>query len=785
MPSATTEAKIPRPKPGDVKAPIPGEDVDALFAELMASKQQGSPSPVSAPDPASLDASPSSAEAPAPPEMPSGGLDQAVGEAEAVASAGSPPPASNPASVDDLFKELQAFKAQKTLQEAPTAEGGDGAPVFARLVANAGKEPEVQRQLLQRTLGLEYDTKVQEDAVWFRKKGEKFFLRMDPEEWGVMETIKDLTVDIAPDLAEGLVSTTVAAIAARAGAVIGGAAGLASGGPAGVFPGAAVGFGAGAVLGVPAGGALAALGRGGLVSALGAPNEVDLKKEAAFNSLATIAGVGISQVFRRPAAAILDKLSGTLANTKMARVSRLAKVRESVEEFSKEFGVPEPRTVVKGAELGRQIDSVVDITEQRLNEQVGLVKNKALMIAKEKPLAASAFQSRAKEILENEGVTFDEVRGIAKLPADLEKLKPFGEDSGQTLKQIVNDYNAVLRNGGMNMKNMFNNLDFYKAEAGFQKARPDAANAAYQRLRGALREDRDKALTVILPEGSSEAEYAKKAFGQYKENIDEVRKLQRLANKSPEKFAESLIAPKESQRVLQLKQVLGENSPAFSNVKAAWYSNIIEKSVDPETGIVVGATLKKELDKYGPDVLNELMSKEQQRTINAIASKASKIAFADLIENPTGSAFFKDFFRSQLNGVSSAEAKFRVAWSLAGNNKKVAKYLSDKGLLDLAKEIRDPEARSATVKAADWMSKMVQVSEVTKTKAGKEMLKPLVDAGVVAGIINAMEPSVDESMPEYLQRKKEQLNALRRENGVPLLQDEEVAQGQEPEGLQQ
>lgn len=752
---------IPHPRPSDVGSPIPGEAEQAdLFAQLEAA--QGAAAPAATPSPTPSASTPPAPEAVAPAPV----------SPQDLAAAGAKPitPTANVPAVDDLFAQLDAFSQDEKIKNAPTKEGGEGAPVFARLMANIGKEPEVQRQLLQRTLGLDYDTKVEKDAVWFRKKGEEFFLRMDPEEWsGVGEFLKDMTVDIAPDIAESLVASTITAIAARSGAAVAGIAGTASGGPGAGMVAAGAGYVGGYAVGLPLGGALAAQGRSSLISALGVPNEVDLKKEAAINSLATLTGMVGMQAIRRPAAAILDRVASALGNTKFARVAQMAKVREGIEEFSKEAGLPIPsKAVAPNAALGQQVESILDMQEAKLGKQVGLVRTKAQQVAGNNALPVTKFQERAKEILTNEGVQFDPQKGFATLPADYAKLKPFGDESGSVLKQVVDDYNMSLRGNGMKMNQIFNNLDFYKNEAGYQKNLPDAANGVYQRLRGALREDRDAALMQVLPENSAERKFATTAFGEFKDNIDEVRKLQKLANKSPEKFADSLIAPKESGRVLQLKQVLGHDSEAFSNVKSAWYSKIVQKSVDPETGIVVGANLKKELDKYGPDVLNELMTPAQQNTIRALASRGEKIAYTDLIDNPGGNAFFKDLVRANISGVSTTEAKVRVLWSMFGSNKKVVKYLTNDGLLDLAKEIKDPQARSTTLKAAEWMAKIARVSEVKTTSKGVEILKPPFDVGVMGGLINAMEQQVDESMPDYLQRRKTQLNELRQNEGLPI-----------------
>ncbi|HUR99050.1 MAG TPA: hypothetical protein VMZ26_13370 [Pyrinomonadaceae bacterium] len=719
MPVATPNVSIPKPKPSAIPSPIPNAEVappEAPEVDHFALAEAAPPVEQTTTVPASAN--------PAASAGPPSGDPFAAAEATAGLSGDLP----NPTPIDEA------------------SEGG--VPLSTRLLAKVGRSPEEQRRLLERSLGSEYETRVEDGDVVFRKKGDASFKRLDPKFFRSLS-------EFGRDLADAIPSVGIDAVTAVVGEALGISAGATAGAALGGLPGGVAGGFAGMAAGAAAGGVASSAIKEGIVRASGVEPDVSFAKDAAFNALLNVGTLGLGGLVK----GAVGKVGEALAERPIARVKELAKIRGGIDEIQSAVGyAPKPN-----AALGTQIKSATDQLAESLGERVGAVSDKAATLAGKSRFRTEKFQNRLREMLTEEGVEITP-NGIASIPKGLEASKPFGAPEGMSaLKQLTDDYNNLVRNNGtMDFRQLKNTLSFYEKPAGFEKELPSSVEGAYRVLRGTLREERDRILPAVL-EGTPEGEFAKSAYADFSSKIDSIRDLQKLALKkdSPEKFAEALIQPKDSAGVKQLKFVFGPESPQFGAVRSSWFAGIVDKAVDKETGIVSGALLKREMGRYGDDVLGELLTKEQQNALTALASNAEKVSYAGLVKNPENKHFIQRATFAFLRGHDANPSSYvHAVWSLFSNNKAAMDYMTNEGMLNLAKSLPRADQKSAAVQAANWLGKMTSASKVVKTKSGAQRYELPLRMNTVSAMINAHSKHNDESTQDFLQRKQDALEEL-------------------------
>jgi hypothetical protein len=756
---------IPEPKPQDVNAPVPAprdagpspEDVQnpRMFMSAASGKLQAQDEMQNAP------ATASDAQTPDALNSALAKLGSMQAPVEGADTQGNP-----------------ALESALSKLSGATSDAGDGgagtkgldalasqAPAISRVVANLGRSPNERRDLLQKSLGPDYETRVVGDAVQFRKRGEGEFHDMEP---GFFESLKGVLKNVgskpyspAAQAAMGVLGELVSRYSGsllEAGVNAGTAATVAAGGAAAGGPAGGV---AGLIAGEAAAGATSAAARDAAIRAMGVTPEFDVRREAALNALTNVATLGAGVALKTPIKLLTEKVGEALGQTVGSRLRQLAKIREGVEGIRNEFQLAEP----PNAALGKQITSALDVLESRMGSQIGVVEDKAVALAGKQRFPLDSFKAKMQEILEKNGATIG-ANGTVELPNDLAAVKPFGvREGGLALRRIAADYNALVRGGGYDIQTMLNTLSYYKKPAGFDKALPNEVNNVFQDLRKSLRLERDALFTQVL-KGTPEGDFATSAYRQFSQNIDEIRDFQKLAlsKGSPEKFAEALISPKDSAGVLQLKQVFGPASQEFDAIRSSWFNGVLERSIDPDSGIVGGALLKKELKKYGPDVVSELLSPTQQNALRVLADRADKVAFVDLVKNPEQSAFVNSFVRASTEG-NFVSGKVRFLLNVFRSNKEVLDYLSRDGLLKLAKETPDPLGKTQWVRSAEWLRKILDVSEVEIARDGRKRVVLPLETSAIATIINASERGEDEDEQAFLSRRKKTLDSLRKDNG--------------------
>lgn len=734
---------IPHPKPNAIPSPIPPQGE----AQVPQTQTPVAPTPGPTQAPVSSDDLFAQAEAA-----------RAPGQSAPQVAPGQPvTPGQGSQDTDSLFSQAEAMQSGNTRPGEEIDESAAGASLTSRVTAESlGRSPEEQRRLLQNSLGGEFETKLggkDGREVLFRKQGESKFSRMDP---GFFNSLSDFGKDMAA--VAGHIG--IDAVSAIAGEALGIAGGAAVAGPAGAV--------AGGIAGAGAGGVVASAGREAAIRGLGVEPAVDFRRDAAFNALLNSATVGVGGLLKTPIKAVVGKITDALAETPFARLNQLAKIREGVDELQNQIGKASLTPRGPNAALGKEVKSAADVLADQLGDQISAVTQKAQAVAGSQTFPVRGYQKRLTEILQGEGVVINP-NGLAEIPHGLEATKPFGAPEGMAaLKQMVSDYNVLTRgNGTMNMKTLLNTLSYYKSPAGFTEKLPSAVNGAYQALRGSLREERDQIIPHVL-DGTPEGEFAQSAYANYANKIDGLRTLQEKALRrgSPEKFAESLIAPKDSAGVQSLKSTFGEDSAQFSSIKSAWFSGVVTKAVDPETGLVSGQILKRELGRYGDDVVAELLSPAQRNALTVLANNAEKVSYDGLVKNPENSEFLRRVAGAFVSGNGShPEGTVRMLWSLFSNNKAAMDVLANEGLLNYAKGVADPAGRTGAVRAAQWLQRAIAASDIVVAKDGRKAYHLPVEMPVFSALINAHEKQDNESAQQFLLRKSSAVDDLRNPDG--------------------
>lgn len=742
MPNA--DVKIPHPQPKEVPGPVPGQEnrdlVESLqspelFRTAAVESQGGSQGSVPAGAPPAAGAAPS----------PEGSGPMAPKPEDTLARLESAQGASGAPNPEDTMAKLE--QDQKNPQ---VTEDGPGAPLTAEVVAHLGNSAREKRDLLQKMLGTGFETAVKDGEVIFRKNGDEKFQPMDPK---FFSSLKGFLKHTAANLGGSAPDIVIQALAEGLGARLGGGPGMAAG--------AAVG-------GVAQAGV-----HQEVLNAFDVKPDMSLGKEATFDALVNVGTLGAATLARKP----LGNLVEALKNSVPTRVRSLAKIRESVEEFSQHLGITSP----PDAKLGKGVTSAVDELDKSLGERLDAVKETAKSVAGDKPVPVTGFLEKIRSVLEPY-VEFNEQTGLAKVKGKVYQSHidaesglatkvevgdetPFyalGSKEGKSaLKLLVNDYNRAQSNmGGMKVQDLLDTLSAYGKPAGYDKVLPTSLNNVFMGIRSSLKEDRNAAFTQLL-KGTPEEEFATTAFANYADRADAIKEFSRLAEKDPVKFAESLIAPKESERVAHLQYLLGKDSPAFGSVRSSWLAGLLDKSIDKESGVFFGRALQKELDRFGPDVVNQLLEPAQQNALKMLIARSNKVPVADLFAGKEGSL---NFLRALVPNIESTASRVRTVLSLFKNDREMLQYLSNDGLLELAKQTKDPAGRSAWLQSADWIRKVLTFETPVAGKAGKRVRLPL-EAPVLSSLIEASTRKSDEDPVSFSQRRQSSLDDVRAQLG--------------------
>lgn len=708
-------AAIPHPKPSQVSDPVPEpeDDMSAALAELQglqtAQIEGGSPTPPAEAMP--VEADPTEA-----------GIDDA--------------------SIDQALSELttiSAVEAPVVIDETNT----EGAPRWARFKSKFGQNVEDQRRIMQSSLGDAYDTKISDDEVLFKKKGEKKYRRVDPKQF---ELISDLT-DFAPEVLEGAATS------------VGAGLGTLAGGPIGTVAGAA------------GGGALGGAARNMAVQAFGAEPTADLAKEAAFGAAVNTLMLPAAAAGRWGMKGVLNLFEDAVGGSPTAVVRQASKIRQGFDELRAEIGIPRG---TKG-EAGKEIRTAADKVASDLSKEMDMFRTQATKAAGDAPLKAERTAGKIKELLAKQNL-IPEADGTFKMPSkdELAQWEPFGDSSGKILHDLITDYNEINKNGGLTMLRLFNKADAYRKTADFAKTNPKAVNAIYRQLRGAIGQDQADAAALVL-KGTDGEELAQTAVKKYAANKGALDKVERLTRRSAEKIADSLSSKNNSEIVEDLAQVFGKDSDTFKTVQTHWVSNILEKSIDKDSGIINGNMVEDAMDSFGKDVVRQFLEPQQEASIRMLAKRSRKLPFFDPAKNASEAGLLKNFVQAWSGNIAGQAAFARLTYSVLGGNSRAMRWLAKDGIQEIAQQTKDPVGRTSLMKLASGLQWMVENSQIKKTTKGGEKLTFPIGFPAMSKLLDASLRG-DDSLEDWLERKDETIKEVHADVTRPKTPEESLAE---------
>lgn len=662
-------------------------------------------------------------------------------------------------SVDQALQELARDQAYLNESKAPQdefqmAEPGEAKPIGAlqefkaRAIQHIGSSKEDQLKLLQKALGSNFDVRLKDnEEIVFRKKGSSKFFPIDATGFsgGLREVVGDI-IDFSGDVLE----QGAASIGAVTSVATGGATGLALGGAGGAAVGGTLGVAA-----APAVGALTGVAarRAAIEHMIGSTSEGfmdELKLATAFN----YAALGLGAIVKSAAKRSLETLKDSLELSPISRVKQLAEVRQNFGKLADEFG---EKTFTKG-QAGQQAYDAIEAYGNKLDKKVRLVRDDLKTKLGDTVQPVERYVKELENVLNDLGVSQDQlltlkssggkakslsklVKGesnpaaeeYAKILANAKEKSAAGSDTGHLfIKKIMDEYINVNKDGGYGALTLFDKLDLWKLNAayvdkGAKVDYPKATQALSRRIRQALAEDRNEIITNAFGDSKEKASIALGAIDEFAKNIDDVKRFKKLfmSGKNPEKFTDALVQPGNSKQLQKLKNILGEESNEFGQIQAEYIDKVFNKALNARTGVIDGDKILKTMQATGDDMLNVLMSKDQQLTLQLIAKRSQQIAYEDILNNPQAKEKLKDAAAVAISRGRTIGPAVRLLWSLTRANADAAKYLSDEGLIEVAVNIKDPFQRTKAVKVIEFFQHMLNATDIRKSPAtGKNYLVP-------------------------------------------------------------
>lgn len=621
------------------------------------------------------------------------------------------------------------------------------------------------------------NVKKQKGAVWFRRNADEKFRKVDPE---AFEFIGDTLLDGSGPIVEGLVSamTEVGGLALAAGGAAAtevGTGGAATPGLIAAAPATVAGITAAA-------GATGAAARKGVMSLFGVEDEASTVNEMLWGAGLNAATLGLGQGLKAGGKAVVSKFGDVMSMLPKQRIQQLATIRNQFDDFSKEI----LGTEAKGMKAaGKGLGDAIERAQRSLDEPVELVYEKAAEFAEQKGIKyvpVDNLVAQLKNTLDENFIKFDD-QGFAQLkPGKFTKpnseeasvafdmfgsqaaeemgrgateqmaekvltQKAFGSYGGEkALMKLAEDYNVLLASqkahGGIPLEKLYDNIKTFRNEVDLFKNVPKTTEEelVYTRLQNAAASDRNSAFETLFKGTNTEEEKLWTTyFKNYSDKIDKIMGFKKILNQkeSAEQFAKALVQPDNSARIAKLKSVVGEGSKEWNSFRGEWIDSFIQSHIDPNSGVLLTADMNTSLKGLGKEVVNELLSKEEQGVMNKIIAKGNKIAFTDLLTTST-KASIQDLLPLTMI-PQYAPSRFKGLWNLIAGRKDAADYLLDEGFLKAAREATTKKQRSALLEQRAFFQKMVDGMKpvkrtITDPKTGKKVTYdiyiPLVRTGV-------------------------------------------------------
>lgn len=149
---------------------------------------------------------------------------------------------------------------------------------------------------------------------------------------------------------------------------------------------------------------------------------------------------------------------------------------------------------------------------------------------------------------------------------------------------------------------------------------PPPDKAVFDEIYAALSNDMDRALEAASPELAKEVRRVNAEFASVRELINS-RLGRRLSKADPSKFVDTMIAPGNVEQARLAKRIIGNKRAG--TLQAALMKKVIDASMTD--GVLSGAKLGREIQRYTPSVLAEVLGRRQLSRLEDLQTLATSI----------------------------------------------------------------------------------------------------------------------------------------------------------------
>lgn len=736
----------PEPKPGDLDNPVPNSQPPSLdFSDFTKNLPKASEPPSQASSAPPLDFNAFSA-AQKPP------VDQVDDNA---------PSAGNQGDTTQTYpKDPSVFPFGETSQQT-TQASGKASDIMENVkelktlaIANLNSDPKSQIDVWKEAFG-DKNAKLIGDKIYFRSEDGGTFR---PATKGLLDGFANVLASHSKD------------VAFTAGA-------LATGGVLGVAGVGAEGLGVAGRIGMAA-----AEGAGGGVTASGAdnvardlnglPSGSNLLSEGAKGALGGAAIGSAAEALTSGVPAAFEKVANYIGGP--SKIQKILSLYKDIGDVAVKSGMnintlsPELDSTTIGEDLAGKVYKEPGAKAGRLQDlkrdlsgRIGAVVNEADKVAGDQTFDMQDSMKKIQTVMENAGykfkpgqmkaspeMSFDDLNSAdvpreISLPSMAFKPErgdyPSGESSQAVQQKLVDSYNDLLmksKTQGFKPSEVANTVKAWQDMADFDKdldVKSNETKSIYRQASNAMANERDSILGKLAPKADPAIQqYFGKAYGEYSQKIQYIQDYLKDFNgkNSSADFADSLLATKNNyQKVGFLREMLGEQSPEWGNIKGNWFAKMIDKN--STEGFLDARALQSDLKSYEPRVLNQLIPSDQQAALKLSIDKLKTIDTTDFTKSPekidlTNFALAKLFHAPFAAGAQAVSLAHKAIFNLSRQNGPYLDQLANEGLLSMARNATDAAEKTGYLQAADALNQAKSMSQkVPDSKVGyKYVVRP-------------------------------------------------------------
>lgn len=618
-----------------------------------------------------------------------------------------------------------------TLAKVSELKGGE-ASLGSRVLSAFGKDPAAKAKIFGDQTGL--PTRLEGERVQFQRPGEPW-KDVSPGYFKSLSSFVGSLAEHSPEALETAISGTTMAV----GGLAGGAAGLPSG------PGA-IGTGlAGAVAGSAAGAALGTLGRESVAKLLGADPDVAIGQEVAMSAAMGAALPIAGKVLRRPLQAATSFVIQKVENSAAGKALHIGELTQSFENL---YGQITGRSTPTLGQAGRLAEDAASSAEGQLGQKIGAVWDMAEKRYPGVKFQLPEAQRTLEESLKDAGVRFVEKPRLTpseplRFQANFDHVSPEALPLAKRWGSLWMDLSENEGTTSEGLKTLYKEAG---REANFGSMNLTPETQAWRELYRGIRTDRGSVLTQAV-KGTELEGTAKSVFSEYADKIEALKALSRAAEKSPEKFAQSLFRDAETARVA--KSVLSNSNDlasdvttGWSAVKGAWLQTHYAAAKDAKTGIVDIPKFYASVMK-NPDLAEVVLEKDSLATLKSLSSVMSRTTWEGLLQNPDSvqsGAVMKGVAKLILSRGHPGFAVSAVA-GMFGHDPKLLKMIQEKGILKYAAEAKTSQERNLWLRSSNMINRVLDATQVKVPLPGEanptyaiplenSMIPVLLNAGV-------------------------------------------------------